>query len=247
MAAFLSDEWLAELAAALRRAPEVQDGPALALGQVVTDVPALEGTELAFTIRIGGGEAASVEPGTVEAANAVLVADYESARAIASGTPAADLLAEGKIKLRGDATALIAAQDQLARVGAALAEVAVTTHFDDSEPRGDVPQAGEEAPVLERATIVVAPGREEAFAAAFPEARAIILSADGCRSARLLRGVESPSTFLLLVEWASLEHHTRGFRESELFAEWRRIVGPFFAEPPSVEHFVALEEADEAP
>jgi hypothetical protein len=28
-----------------------------------------------------------------------------------------------------------------------------------------------------------------------------------------------------------------GFRQSPLFAEWRAIVGPFFAAPPNVEHF----------
>jgi hypothetical protein len=28
-----------------------------------------------------------------------------------------------------------------------------------------------------------------------------------------------------------------GFRGSELFPQWRAIVGPFFAEPPRVEHY----------
>ena len=42
---------------------------------------------------------------------------------------------------------------------------------------------------------------------------------------------------MLLVEWEDLEAHTVGFRESERFARWREIIGPFFDGPPKVEHF----------
>lgn len=94
--------------------------------------------------------------------------------------------------------------------------------------------------ILERALIRVRPGEEAAFEAAFAEARQVILSAGGCRSAEVLRGVESPSLYLLLVEWASLEDHTEGFRGSALFTRWRELIGPYFAEPPDVEHFRPL-------
>ena len=43
--------------------------------------------------------------------------------------------------------------------------------------------------------------------------------------------------FVLQIFWDTLEDHTVGFRESELFTQWRAIVGPFFAAPPQVEHF----------
>jgi len=42
------------------------------------------------------------------------------------------------------------------------------------------------------------------------------------------------------VHWNTLEDHTQGFRESPAFAEWRAIIGPFFAQPPQVEHFTLL-------
>lgn len=238
MALFLSDEWLAELAAALRAAPGLAEGPALALGQLITGVPTLEGGDLAYTIRFGGGDEAVVVPGSVEDADVILVEDYETARAIASGAAASSMLAEGKVKLRGNANALVSAQEQLAALGDALVRLAATTHFEESGPV-DAPDEGQA--VVERAVITVRPGTEAAFAAAFPEARAVILSADGCNSARLLRGIESPSSFLLLVEWDSLAHHMEGFRNSPLFAEWRAILGPYFAEPPVVEHFVAAD------
>lgn len=91
--------------------------------------------------------------------------------------------------------------------------------------------------ITEHAVIAVHPGSEDDFARAFEEARPVITAAPGCGEARLLRGIERPSTFLLLVEWESVEAHMERFRNSPGFAEWRRIVGPFFDGPPEVDHF----------
>jgi heme-degrading monooxygenase HmoA len=49
--------------------------------------------------------------------------------------------------------------------------------------------------------------------------------------------VENPERYVLMIYWETLEDHTVGFRESAAFAEWRAIVGPYFAAPPQVEHF----------
>ena len=94
--------------------------------------------------------------------------------------------------------------------------------------------------VLERALITVSPGQEDAFEQAFSTARAQLEGSRGFRGGTLSRGVESPSTYLLLVEWESLEDHTEGFRGSPAFTEWRRLLGPFFDGPPSVEHYVQV-------
>ncbi|HUZ20094.1 MAG TPA: antibiotic biosynthesis monooxygenase [Acidimicrobiales bacterium] len=92
--------------------------------------------------------------------------------------------------------------------------------------------------ITEHAVIAVRPGTEEEFARAFEEeARPVIAAAPGVGGAQLLRGIERPSTFLLLVEWESVEAHMEAFRNSPAFSEWRRIVGPFFDGTPEVEHF----------
>ena len=91
--------------------------------------------------------------------------------------------------------------------------------------------------MLEIADFAVLPGKEDEFAAAVREGLAYIAATPGFRSARVTRGVESPSRFVLLIEWDSLEAHTVGFRESENFARWRSVVGPFFDGAPRVEHF----------
>jgi len=92
--------------------------------------------------------------------------------------------------------------------------------------------------ILEHADIRIAPGRQAEFEAAIHRGlTTVIARAGGFRSARVVRGIESAERFVLMIEWDTLEAHTVGFRESPLFAEWRAIVGPFFAAPPVVEHF----------
>ncbi len=97
--------------------------------------------------------------------------------------------------------------------------------------------------VLERALITVRPGQEADFEQGFATARAQVAGSRGFRSGTLSRGVESPSTYLLLIEWETLEDHTEGFRGSPAFQEWRRLLGPFFVDPPAVEHYVQVATA----
>ncbi len=94
--------------------------------------------------------------------------------------------------------------------------------------------------VLERAQFRIRPGREEEFEQAFAQARLVIGRAQGFVGATLSRGVESPSTYLLLAEWQTLEDHTEGFRGSPDFAEWRGLIGHLFDGAPDVEHFVQV-------
>ncbi|MEV0128271.1 antibiotic biosynthesis monooxygenase family protein [Dactylosporangium sp. NPDC050688] len=91
--------------------------------------------------------------------------------------------------------------------------------------------------VLEVALIDVLEGREEAFAAAYREARPLLASTPGCRSVRMTRGVESASRFVLLVEWDSVDAHLDNFRATDRFTQWRALLGPFFDGAPRVEHF----------
>ncbi len=93
--------------------------------------------------------------------------------------------------------------------------------------------------VLEVAQFSITPGNEEAFAAAYAEAVPLISGTPGFRSARMVRGIESPSRFVLLVEWDSVGAHD-AFRSGDAFGQWRALIGPHFAGPPEVEHFFDL-------
>lgn len=95
--------------------------------------------------------------------------------------------------------------------------------------------------ILEIADIRVQPGQGDAFAEAIQRGLTMVISrAQGFEGFKVNRGIESPERFVLQIFWATLEDHTVHFRGGPLFAEWRAIVGPFFAAPPVVEHFTLV-------
>ena len=95
--------------------------------------------------------------------------------------------------------------------------------------------------ILELADIRIQPGQNAAFEAAITQAASTIIArAKGFQSFTVNKGIESPERYVLQIMWDTLEDHTVGFRQSELFTQWRSIVGPFFAAPPVVEHFALV-------
>ncbi len=92
--------------------------------------------------------------------------------------------------------------------------------------------------ILELADIRIRPGENAAFEEAIHRGLTTVIgTAKGFRGHKVNRGVESPERYILQIFWDTLEDHTVGFREGPLFPQWRAIVGPFFAGPPTVEHF----------
>jgi heme-degrading monooxygenase HmoA len=90
--------------------------------------------------------------------------------------------------------------------------------------------------ILEIAQLTVTPGSEAEFEANVGKAAPLFARAKGCHGMELQKSVESPGRYVLLVRWATLEDHTVAFRGSEDFLEWRRLVGPFLAGTPEVQH-----------
>ena len=97
--------------------------------------------------------------------------------------------------------------------------------------------------IVEHALLPVKPGAEDDFVEAFETAKGIIASMRGFRRLTLSRCIEQPSTFLLLVEWETLEDHTEGFGGSDEYSEWRQLLHDFYDPFPTVEHFEPVLEA----
>jgi heme-degrading monooxygenase HmoA len=91
--------------------------------------------------------------------------------------------------------------------------------------------------VLEHALLSVKPGDEQAFEAAFTQAKLLIGSMPGFGRLTLSRCLEQTSTYLLLVEWDRLEDHTVSFRESPQYQQWRSLLHHFYEPFPTVEHY----------
>ena len=95
--------------------------------------------------------------------------------------------------------------------------------------------------ILELADIRIHPGQQAAFDKAIQRGvEEVIAKAKGFQGYKVNKGIESPERYILQIFWDTLDNHTVDFRQSPAFAEWRAIVGPFFARPPAVEHFDLL-------
>ena len=95
--------------------------------------------------------------------------------------------------------------------------------------------------ILELADIHIPPGKQAEFDAAIQRGVETVISrALGFRGYKVNKGVESPERYILMIYWDTLENHTVDFRGGPLFPQWRAIVGPFFAVPPTVEHFTLV-------
>jgi heme-degrading monooxygenase HmoA len=94
--------------------------------------------------------------------------------------------------------------------------------------------------ILEVAMLNVIPGHEADFEVAFLEASAIISSMPGYIRHSLHRCVETPSRYLLQVDWETLEDHTVGFRGSPEYQRWKALLHHFYEPFPTVEHFMIV-------
>jgi heme-degrading monooxygenase HmoA len=95
--------------------------------------------------------------------------------------------------------------------------------------------------ILEVAILDVIPNQEKEFESAFARASDIISSISGYVSHQLQRCVEKQNRYLLLVHWKTLEAHTVGFRGSEQYQEWRKLLHHFYDPFPMVEHYSLIQ------
>ena len=92
--------------------------------------------------------------------------------------------------------------------------------------------------ILEHADLRIDPARAADFEAAIERGvTTAIAPAQGFQGYKVNRSQETPGRYVLMIYWATLEDHMVGFRQSPAFTEWRGIVGPYFLQPPVVEHF----------
>ncbi len=92
--------------------------------------------------------------------------------------------------------------------------------------------------ILEIAMLPITPGMEEDFhAAMLNKGNACLAACPGVYSVRIMRGVENPGKFMLMLEWESTDAHKEAVKTPP-FAEFRAIIAPFTASGGgSMEHF----------
>ena len=105
----------------------------------------------------------------------------------------------------------------------------------DENREKNTPIGGKGA-VLELATVDIKPGMNAEFEQNLEKAQAVISQSKGYLGHDFKKCIEQQNRYVLLIRWESIEAHTIGFRESELFKEWRGLIGPFLENPPVVLH-----------
>ncbi|MET0587644.1 MAG: antibiotic biosynthesis monooxygenase family protein [Novosphingobium sp.] len=90
---------------------------------------------------------------------------------------------------------------------------------------------------LEVAILAVKDGNTQGLIKAMNDGgTAGLLAAPGCRSVKVLPGVENPGNALFLVEWDSVDDHNAA-RDSDGFKAFIQHASPFFGEGGSMQHF----------
>ena len=92
--------------------------------------------------------------------------------------------------------------------------------------------------ILEVAILHIKEGFSEAFEINFQKAESIISSMKGYLSHQLKKCVEQEDKYLLLVNWQTIEDHEIGFRKSDKYQEWKKLLHHFYEPFPTVEHYV---------
>jgi ubiquinone/menaquinone biosynthesis C-methylase UbiE/heme-degrading monooxygenase HmoA len=91
--------------------------------------------------------------------------------------------------------------------------------------------------ILEVAILQVKKGEEQNFEKDFRTASQFIQSIQGYASHSLRKCIEEENKYILLVDWEKLEDHTIGFRNSESYLEWKKLLHHYYNPFPIVEHY----------
>jgi heme-degrading monooxygenase HmoA len=91
--------------------------------------------------------------------------------------------------------------------------------------------------ILEVAILDIIPDKTAEFEANFQKAEDIISSMNGWLGHQLQQCLEIPNRYILLVRWQKMEDHTIGFRGSNAYQEWKKLLHHFYSPFPHVEHY----------
>jgi heme-degrading monooxygenase HmoA len=91
--------------------------------------------------------------------------------------------------------------------------------------------------VTEIALLNLKQGSSKEFEDAFAIAQNIIASMKGYINHELQKCLEDDHKYLLVVEWETIEDHETGFRKSERYKEWKKLLHHFYEPFPTVEHY----------
>ncbi|MBA2642880.1 MAG: antibiotic biosynthesis monooxygenase [Actinobacteria bacterium] len=82
--------------------------------------------------------------------------------------------------------------------------------------------------------------RRDEFERAYAEGSRSLETSSHCLTYEVGRGVEDPESYIVRIEWDSVEGHEQGFRKSPEFGEFFAAVKPFFDDIQEMRHYEAI-------
>lgn len=79
--------------------------------------------------------------------------------------------------------------------------------------------------------------RQDAFVAAYRDAARELRASKHCHRYEVTQCTEEPSSFIVRIEWDSLEGHMQGFRKEAEFPPFFAKVKPFFEQIREMRHY----------
>ena len=94
--------------------------------------------------------------------------------------------------------------------------------------------------IVEIALLTAKPGLQDQVREALRAARPVMARMSGYRGSVFHQGVEEPQSFVLRIEWESLEAYQESFRQITLLTEWRSHFYHLLAGAPKVTPYLPI-------
>lgn len=91
--------------------------------------------------------------------------------------------------------------------------------------------------IVEYIRYTIPDNRAAAFEAAYVEARQSLDDSPHCLAYELTRCVEEAASYILRIEWDSLDGHMQGFRRSPEFRQFFQHIRPFVNDIGEMRHY----------
>lgn len=91
--------------------------------------------------------------------------------------------------------------------------------------------------IIEYLRYTIDDARHSAFEEAYTHAGIILMQSTHCLGYELSRCVEDPSSFILRIEWDSLDGHLTGFRTDPSFPSFFAAIGPYTHDMQEMRHY----------
>ena len=92
--------------------------------------------------------------------------------------------------------------------------------------------------IVEIALLNVRGNEVSEFEESFKKAQHIINQMPGFKGINLRRSADSENKYLLEVKWRAIDDHVDGFRKSQEYQEWKKLLHRFYNPVPKVEYFI---------